>query len=314
MLGISTILALFSAEGAFADGLPGSSDRSTVTTAPVVPAALTPTPAITSAASPTAAPDPSVSPLSLVVVVPIAGTIPLPVNPLPPFSATPAPQPLTDGLTQLSTGVKGALDQIGTGMAGTPLAPLASSGAAAGVATVVTQAVPLATLCVQPNGRGTALANIDLLARGGDIGTPLVQTFPGFLAPCPTGMVPVLGTDPTTIVSVTLNQGTLLGACVRITPSVVPVRATILILTQNLIQQLTAAGLPLRQLIVPCPSTTQAVASAIPAVAGDASAAVGRLPFTGAQIALLLAMAAALIGAGTVMVRKARGNQWAVSI
>ena len=40
----------------------------------------------------------------------------------------------------------------------------------------------------------------------------------------------------------------------------------------------------------------------------------GSLPFTGAEIGLLMALAAAVIGAGTMMVRKTRTNQWAVNI
>jgi len=235
-------------------------------------------------------------------------------------------------LIQASTGIKGALDQVGAGLAPTPLAPLAPNGNPAGLANIVVQASPIATVCVQATGTGTALVNTDLTVFGTDISTPLIQTFPGFLAPCPAGSVPAPGTGSTTpgstILGVDTNLGSLLGACVRVTTSVVPVQATILLLDQNLISQLTDAGLPLEQLVVPCPGGTTTTPPGDGGDGGDNGGdngggtggsggsfpASGSLPFTGAEIGLLLALAAALMAAGTLMVRKARSNQWAVRI
>lgn len=291
------------------------------------------------APAPAPAPAPSISvlPLNLVVNVPIVGSIPVPASPLPPFAGTPAPAPLLAGLIQVSTGVKGALDQIGVALAPTPLAPLAPNGNPAGLANIVVQASPIATVCVQATGTGTALLNTDATVLGGDIGTPLVQTFPGFLAPCPAGTVPAPGTGATTpgspVAGVDTNLGDLVGACVRVTTSIVPVQSTILVLNQDLIAKLTAAGVPLQQLIVPCPSGTTTPPGGgdgggsgggggtggsgnggTGSDAGSGFPASSSLPFTGAEIGALMALAAALMAAGTLMVRKARSNQWAARI
>lgn len=365
VLALSAGMAMLSAGGASATGLPPlptlpapiASIVATVTTpltgtsspvplpalpapalpAPALPAAPAPAPAPVPAAphAPTPAPVPSISilPLNLLVNVPIVGSIPVPKSPLPPIAGVPAPAPLLAGLIQVSTGVKGTLNQIGAAMAPTPLAPLAPNGNPAGLANIVIQASPLATVCVQATGTGTALLNTDLTALGVDIGTPLVQTFPGFLAPCPAGSVPAPGSGSTapgsTIVGIDTSLGDLVGACVRVTTSIVPIQSTILLLNQDLIAKLTAAGLPLQQLIVPCPSGTATATGGGAAGGGgggagggsgnggggggsDAGSGIpttGSLAFTGAEIGALMALAAALMAAGVLMVRKARRNQ-----
>ena len=312
VLAVSAGMALVSAGGASAaGGLPPAPAPIAAAAAPVT-------------APPAAPTGTTVLPVNLFITVPNIGSIPLPAPP-PPFAATPAPAPLTAGLIQLSTGVKGALNQIGAGLAPIPLAPLAPSGAAGALANIVAQAAPLATVCVQVTGSGTALLNTDLKLLGVDLSSPLIQTFPGFLAPCPVGSVPAPGTGSTTsgstIVGVNSNLGSLVGACVRVTTSVVPLQVTLLVLNQDVISKLTAAGLPLRQLIVPCPTGTPTPGTGGPGGGGSGTGGpasgiptTGSLAFTGAEIGLLLALAAAVIGAGTIMVRKARANQWAVNI
>ncbi len=343
-LAVSAGMALVSAGVASAaGGLPPAP-------APIAAAPVTAPPAAPALVPPAAPTGATVLPVNLFITVPIIGSIPLPAPPPPPFAATPAPAPLTAGLIQLSTGAKDALNQIGAGLAPTPLAPLAASGAAGAVANIVAQAAPLATVCVQVTGSGTALLNTDLKLLGIDLSSPLIQTFPGFLAPCPVGSVPATATGSTasgsttpgsttpgsTIVGVNTNLGSLVGACVRVTTSVVPLQVTLLVLNQDVISKLTAAGLPLRQLIVPCPTGTPTPGTGGPGGGGPGGGGggiggpggggpggggpasgfptMGSLPFTGAEIGLLMALAAAVIGAGTMMVRKTRTNQWAVNI
>jgi hypothetical protein len=121
--------------------------------------------------------------------------------------------------------------------------------------------------------------------------------------------------DDDTVVAADASVGDLLGACVRLTRSGVPARTTIVVLDQNLIDQLTAVGLPLDRLLVPCPAgatngatvgssggtTSAAATAAVPAQAGT----LGPLAFTGANPAATLLLAGGLLALGGAFLRKA---------
>ena len=105
-----------------------------------------------------------------------------------------------------------------------------------------------------------------------------------------------------------------LGVCARVPAGVVPIRADIVILDRNLITELIDAGLPLQQLIVPCPKVP-AVAPAVltgPAAgarpnhsAAPASALPASLAFTGTEVAPMLLLAGGLLALGIAFLRKA---------
>ncbi|GAA1260461.1 hypothetical protein GCM10009657_39750 [Oryzihumus leptocrescens] len=313
--------ALALAGGARADGLP------------------LPLPSTPSLPAPAPSSSTSLLPARVDLNLPVLKQAPQPpASPLPPVSAAPAPAPLVDGLTQASTGVKGALDQVGQATAGTPLSLLNTSGAAARLAAVTVDADPLATACVQATGTGTGLANVDLTALGADVGTPVQQTLPGVVNACPAGTgagtgngTPGTGTD--TLATAGATAGSLVGACARLTTSVVPVESTVVVLDQDLVTSLTKAGLPLDQLVVPCPTDGNggggsgggtggtggdsggsggASGSAGTGTGGPSSAASdvpslgGSLPFTGAQVSLFLVLASALLASGATLVARAR--------
>jgi len=311
--------ALVLAGGARADGLPLP-----LPSAPSLPAPSLPTPAPSSSTT--------LLPVKVDANLPILNQAPAPpASPLPPVSGAPAPAPLVDGLQQASVGVKGALDQVGQATAGTPLSVLNPSGAAARLAAVTVGADPLATACVQATGTGTAVANVDLTALGTDLGTPAQQTLPGVVNACPAGTgagsgtgngtgTPGTGTD--TVATAGATAGSLVGACARLTTSVAPVESTVVVLDQDLITSLTSAGLPLDQLVVPCPTDGNgggtgggsggASGSAGTGTGGSSSAASdvpslgGSLPFTGTQVSLFLMLASALLASGATLVARAR--------
>ncbi|HEV7195874.1 MAG TPA: hypothetical protein VGN19_08035 [Pedococcus sp.] len=118
----------------------------------------------------------------------------------------------------------------------------------------------------------------------------------------------------------------LLGLCVRVTRQVAPIQTTLVVLDQNLIQQLTAAGVPLQQLVVPCPtgsgSTGTTSTGSTGPIAGQGSGTVansalagealgdgtgsGHLAFTGMDLVPAAALAAALLWIGALMLRVSR--------
>jgi hypothetical protein len=144
--------------------------------------------------------------------------------------------------------------------------------------------------------------------RGSTSSSPAGSTSGSRAAAAPAG-------DDDTVVAADASVGDLLGACVRLTRSGVPARTTIVVLDQNLIDQLTAVGLPLDRLLVPCPTgvtngvpvgssggTTSAAATAgNPAQAGT----LGPLAFTGANPAATLLLAGGLLALGGAFLRKA---------
>ena len=151
---------------------------------------------------------------------------------------------------------------------------------------------------------------VDLRAAGVDLSSPLVKQFPQALAPCPKGAVPAGDHLAAADASV---QG-LLGACVRVTRQVVPVQTTLVVLDHDVIKELTAAGVPLQQLVVPCPAGAGAPGpagspSGHPAAGdrpGAASALPSRLAFTGGAVLPPVGVGAVLLWLGLWMTRRAR--------
>lgn len=121
--------------------------------------------------------------------------------------------------------------------------------------------------------------------------------------------------DDETVVSADVTVRDLLGACVRLTRAGVPARTTVVVLDQNLIDQLTAVGLPLDRLLVPC---TAEAANGVPvgsgggttsaaATTGDPAEAgmLGPLAFTGTNLAATLLLAGGFLALGMAFLRKA---------
>jgi hypothetical protein len=121
--------------------------------------------------------------------------------------------------------------------------------------------------------------------------------------------------DDDTVVAADASVRDLLGACVRLTRSGVPARTTVVVLDQNLIDQLTAVGLPLDRLLVPCPAGvaqgttvgTSGGTTRAAAMAGDPTQAgtLGPLAFTGSNLPATLLLACGLLALGTAFLRKA---------
>ena len=117
---------------------------------------------------------------------------------------------------------------------------------------------------------------------------------------------------------------TFLGVCVRVPQDVVPLQADIVVLDRNLITELVDAGVPLQQLVVPCPKTAvpppggagapagppadgAAVSGARPAADRSAASALPTsLAFTGIDVAPTLLSALGLVALGVAFLRKAR--------
>jgi hypothetical protein len=130
--------------------------------------------------------------------------------------------------------------------------------------------------------------------------------------------------DDDTDVAADAGVRDLLGACVRLTRSGVPVRTTVVVLDRNLIDPLNAVGLPLDQLLVPCPGGAAAGAPAgsggatpVASGGGTTSAAAttdepagigtaGLLAFTGTNVAPTVLLAVGLLALGLAFLRKAR--------
>ena len=121
--------------------------------------------------------------------------------------------------------------------------------------------------------------------------------------------------DDGTVVSADASVGDLLGACVRLSRSGLPARTTIVVLDQDLIDQLTAVGLPLDSLVVPCPTggtngapvgSSGGTSSAAATTGGPAQAGtLGPLAFTGANPAAAVLLAGGLLALGGAFLRKA---------
>jgi len=225
-------------------------------------------------------------------------------------ASTPAPRTAPG-----TTATPGTTAPSGTmGTTGTSSAP--QSPAAASRPGDVRAATPVASVCLIPTGSASPAFEVGLDVLGQDLSSPLVKQFPQAFAACPAGAVRADG-DTVAAVDATVNG--LLGACVRITRQVAPLQTTLVVLDHDLIRELTAAGVPLDQLVAPCPTGAATApdegSSATPGAsspsaassgAGAASALPARLAFTGAESGPVLFAAVALLCAGALLLRKAR--------
>lgn len=175
----------------------------------------------------------------------------LPVPSLP-GSGSPSESPLAP----VGSGLKSVLDKAKESVADTPLAPVVPGSAPRDGLDLTVKAAPLATACAQATGDGTALANLSVNVGGHDVSAPLVEALPGLLAPCPAGSGDKATDGPGGVLDGSLSD--LVGACVHVTPKA-PLNASIMLLDTELIGTLTKAGVPLDQLVVPCPPGTPGV-------------------------------------------------------
>ncbi|GAB3450716.1 hypothetical protein GCM10027517_38720 [Phycicoccus ginsengisoli] len=153
---------------------------------------------------------------------------------------------------------------------------------------------------------------MDAKALGTDLSSPLVQRFPQVFAPCPAGAVPA-GDH---VVAVDAAVRGLVGACVRVTRQVAPLQTTLVVLDRDLIRELTAAGLPLHQLVVPCPGgspSSHATSSPHASSGGGSSltqadqvaalSSLGRLAFTGSDVLPTVLSGLGMLVLGVLLVR-----------
>lgn len=177
---------------------------------------------------------------------------------------------------------------------------------------------PVASVCVIPADAASPAFEIDLQAAGIDLSSPLIEQFPQAFAACPGGAVPV---DEAPVAAVDAVIEGLLGACIRVTREVAPLQTTLIVLDRNVIEELTQAGLPLEQLVVPCPDAGDGGADGGDRGSGGQSGAARSTPrsqaasaapalpsglaFTGANTGTMLALATALLCAGALLSRKA---------
>ena len=148
-------------------------------------------------------------------------------------------------LAPVDSAVKEVLRPADEKTADTPLARVVPGSGPGEVLKLSVNAAPLAKACVQVTGTGTAVANLAVTVGGHDISTPLIEALPGLLAPCPSGSAPESeGADA--------SVSELVGACVRVKAEP-PMETSVLLLDQELVAELTEAGVPLEKLVVPCP-------------------------------------------------------------
>jgi hypothetical protein len=221
------------------------------------------------------------------------------------------------GATGTSGSGKGTGAPSGSSSGATPDKGHTASGSTSGQqrsgARVSSEAL---TACIIPTGSGSPAIEFDLSVLGNDVGSPLAQAIPQVFTPCPKGAVPA-----DDLVGADVDVEGLLGACVRITREVAPLQTTLVVLDHDVIKALTDAGLPLQQLVVPCPAGTPNPSPSTPAQtpggASDpgtgrdqaASALPGlpdRLAFTGANAVPLATLALVLLGLGAELTRRAR--------
>ena len=254
---------------------------------------------------------------------------PLPTLPVPLPSAPSLPAlPLPTGTGSTGSGGSTAATGAGTRPSATttssaggtaarsgtaPRRPAAAPGSTQPAASAAAD-TPAASLCVFASSGPAPAFEVTARALGADLSSPLVERIPQAFAPCPSGAVPA--GDHVAAVDATVRG--LLGACVRVTRQVVPVQTTLVVLDHDVIRELTAAGLPLQQLVVPCPAGAAAHApgahgsgshgssSLTQADQVSALSALGRLAFTGSDVLPTLATGLGLLLLGALLVRASR--------
>lgn len=249
--------------------------------------------------------------------VPLPSAPSLPALPLPTGTSTTGSGSSTPPATGTGSGSSGSTASPGggtttrSGTASNQSRPASASTQPAASAAADT---PAASLCVFASSGSTPAFEVSAKALGADLSSPLVERFPQAFAPCPAGAVPA--GDHVAAVDATVNG--LLGACVRVTRQVVPVQTTLVVLDHDVIRELTAAGLPLQQLVVPCPAGAASHApgahtggshgssSLTQADQVSALSALGRLAFTGSDVLPTLATGLGLLVLGALLVRASR--------
>ena len=117
------------------------------------------------------------------------------------------------------------------------------------------------------------------------------------------------------VAAVDAQVSNLLGLCVRVPQGAVPVQADVVVLDRNVIKVLTDAGLPLQDLVVPCPNGVGAsqtpagsAAGPVPAAADHATMPVttvlpSRLAFTGSEPVPIAVLGVLLLTGGALLTR-----------
>ena len=183
-------------------------------------------------------PSGSVPPVSVPSVPVPVSTAPVPGVPSVPGAPSVPGVPAPVG--SVLSGVQSGVSTIGGSLSGV------AGGTTGSLLNLGVNASPIGTACVQARGTGSAIANVTVTVGGHNITAPLVQALPGVLAPCPAGATPG---SPGVGASA---GGGLVGACVQATAKA-PLNASVLVLDTELVGTLAKAGVPLQQVIVPCP-------------------------------------------------------------
>ena len=250
--------------------------------------------------------------------VPLPSAPSLPALPLPTGTSTTASGSSTPAAAETGAGSSGNTASSGGGTTTTRSGTASNQSRSASASTQpgasAAADTPAASLCVFASSGSTPAFEVSAKALGADLSSPLVERFPQAFAPCPAGAVPA--GDHVAAVDATVNG--LLGACVRVTRQVVPVQTTLVVLDHDVIRELTAAGLPLQQLVVPCPAGAASHApgahsggshgssSLTQADQVSALSALGRLAFTGSDVLPTLATGLGLLVLGALLVRASR--------
>ena len=115
------------------------------------------------------------------------------------------------------------------------------------------------------------------------------------------------------LVAVDAEVEGLLGLCVRIPSDASHPRADVVVLDRDVLAVLAMAGVPVRDVITPCPAgvgatpaATGAAATAQAASAGGGDPTTGRLAFTGAEVVPNALLAAGLLWLGVVFTLTSR--------
>ena len=184
------------------------------------------------------------------------------------------------------------------------------SGRVAGGAAAAGSAV-----CLQLPGADAGAAG-DLAVLDEDVFGRLREQAPELerlVAPCPEGARVHDG------LAIDLDAGDLGSVCVRLDPAAAdPLLADVVLVGTDVLDALTEAGLPLRDLVVPCEGPadgTEDGAATPPDAGADAASRVptaadagGRLPYTGGPLGALAAAGLLLVGGGALLRRfAARG-------
>ncbi len=215
------------------------------------------------------------------------------------------------GAATTASQAAGLPDPVSTATGGVTGTVTGVTGAVTGV---VTPLVP-GSSAAQPAPRSTQTAR----PASGDAGSRGAASRPSAGSPAsstqPRSAREGSAAADRTAVSVDAAVPGLVGACVRITRKGVPAQTTVVVLDHDLIAQLQAAGVPLQQLVVPCPAPAGDPGGAAGGASGAGSVSAAStsglsslaqgLAFTGAAVIPLGLAGALLLGLGVLFSRRA---------